>query len=75
MRQFLFCAGLMLLACSLAHAEQPPGFEKEPESCGQFGTTLQFADSVKDAAQQAIKAEKLVLVLHVSGHFEDARFT
>ena len=42
---------------------------------GCFGTTIDFVDSPRDAAAQAKKEEKLVLVLHISGHFEDASLT
>lgn len=44
------------------------------ESCG-YGTAVHFADSPKEAAALARKQQKLVFVLHVSGHFEDPRFT
>jgi hypothetical protein len=44
-------------------------------SCNSFGTTLEFVDTPKEAARLAKKEEKLVFVLHVSGHFEDPRFT
>ena len=43
--------------------------------CGRHGTSVDFLATPKDAAEQAKKEEKLVLVLHVSGHFEDPRFT
>lgn len=42
---------------------------------GCFGTTVDFVDTPKEAAALAKKQEKLVLVLHVSGNFEDPRFT
>jgi hypothetical protein len=42
---------------------------------GCFGTTVDFVDTPKEAAALARKQEKLVFVLHVSGHFEDPRFT
>lgn len=42
--------------------------------CG-YGTTIEFVDSPRDAAALAKKEQKLVFVLHVSGHFEDPRFT
>lgn len=45
-----------------------------PATCG-YGTTIEFVDTPKEAAALARKQEKLVLVLHVSGHFEDPRFT
>ena len=45
------------------------------ESCGEFGTSLTFADSPAQAAKLALKEEKLVFVLHVSGHFEESEYT
>ena len=42
---------------------------------GCYGTTIDFVDTPKEAAALAKKQEKLVFVLHVSGHFEDPRFT
>ncbi len=45
------------------------------ETCGEFGTAVQFAESVPEAAQQARQQEKLVFVLHVSGHFEQSEYT
>ncbi|AWM40822.1 hypothetical protein GobsT_06290 [Gemmata obscuriglobus] len=44
------------------------------ETCGH-GTRLDFVDSPKEAAAVAKKEQKLVLVLHVSGHFEDPGLT
>ena len=45
--------------------------------CGKqtYGTTIQWAGSPSDAATKAKAEEKLVFVLHVSGHFEDPKFT
>ena len=42
---------------------------------GSCGTSVEFVDSPKEAAALAKKEEKLVFILHVSGHFEDPRFT
>jgi len=44
------------------------------DSCG-FGTKIDFVESPKEAATMAKKQEKLVFVLHVSGHFEDPGLT
>ncbi len=44
------------------------------ETCGH-GTKLDFVESPKEAAAIAKKEQKLVLVLHVSGHFEDPGLT
>ena len=45
-----------------------------PTTCGH-GTKLEFVESPKEAAAIAKKEQKLVLVLHVSGHFEDPGLT
>jgi len=45
------------------------------DSCGSFGTSVQFVSTPSLAAQQALKEQKLVLVLHVSGDFENPDFT
>jgi len=44
-------------------------------TCGQFGTSVEFVSTPSEAARRAKKEEKLVFVLHVSGHFEDPKFT
>jgi len=46
------------------------------ETCkGDFGTAVKFLPTPSDAAKAASKEHKLVLVLHVSGDFEDPDFT
>ena len=47
----------------------------EGETCGEYGTSLHFEKTPSDAAKKAQKEEKLVFVLHISGHFEDTDFT
>jgi len=46
-------------------------------TCGNrtFGTSLEWVETPSEAAKQAAKEQKLVFVLHVSGHFEDDGFT
>ena len=44
-------------------------------TCGEYGTTVTFAESPAEAAKQALKDEKLVFVLHVSGNFETPDYT
>lgn len=39
------------------------------------GTAIEFVDTPVEAAKLAAQQKKLVLVLHVSGHFEDPGFT
>ncbi len=47
---------------------------QDPTTCGH-GTKIDFLDNPKEAAALAKKQEKLVMVLHVSGHFEDPGLT
>ena len=61
-RMFLGAAAFLALA-PVAWAE------------GSCGTSIEFVDTPKEAAALAKKEQKLVFVLHVSGHFEDPRFT
>jgi len=88
MRRHLFAMGLVLAFGSgfgtMAGLPAVRGGEplvppliptKEPETCGSYGTTVDFVESPKEAARQAEKAGKLVVVLHVSGNFEDPRTT
>ena len=65
MRRLTFALAAALLAAPAAWAEEP--------AC--FGTKVEFVDTPREAAALAKKQEKLVFVLHVSGNFEDPRFT
>lgn len=56
-----------------AAGKNPPA--KKEATCGEYGTSVHFEDTPAEAAKQAKKDEKLVLVLHVSGHFENPEFT
>jgi hypothetical protein len=59
---------LALLATATIQAADKP-------ACNAHGTTIDFYDTPTDAARQARKDAKLVFLLHVSGNFEDPRFT
>jgi hypothetical protein len=67
---YALAAGLCLAVASpaITAAESKP-------SCSGHGTTIDFFDTPKEAAAEAKKDGKLVMVLHVSGNFEDPRFT
>jgi hypothetical protein len=52
-----------------------PGLPGAAASCGDYGTSVHFEKTPSDAARKALKEEKLVLVLHVSGDFENPDFT
>lgn len=47
------------------------------KKCGNknYGTSVEWAGSPSDAAKLAKEQQKLVFVLHVSGYFEDPKFT
>lgn len=49
--------------------------EAEKPACNGYGTTIAFLDTPREAAHWSTQEGKLVFVLHVSGHFEDPRFT
>ena len=74
MRHLWKLAAMLCLAFLLTTASAKADKADKP-ACGSHGTTIDFVDTPNDAAKQAKKEEKLVLVLHVSGHFEDPRFT
>lgn len=66
----------LLLAITAAAAFAACGVAADKKTDGGcFGTTIDFVDTPKEAAAQAKKDEKLVFILHVSGNFEDPRFT
>jgi len=46
-----------------------------PPRCDRFGTAIEFVRSPSLAFAQAAKERKLVMVLHLAGHFEDPGFT
>jgi len=48
--------------------------DKAP-TCGKHGTTIDFVATPAEAAELAKKEGKLVFVLHISGIFEDPKFT
>ena len=63
------CSGQMTLA------EDVVGDDEKHPTCEKYGTSVLFAESPAEAAKQAIKDEKLVFVLHVSGNFETPDYT
>jgi hypothetical protein len=50
-------------------------FAFQGQAKADCGTAVDFVDSPAEAARLALKKEKLVFVLHVSGHFETPDFT
>ena len=68
------------LAAVIASGLAPAALATSPaktttaETC-KHGTAIQFAATPSLAAARAKAEQKLVFVLHVSGHFEDPTFT
>ena len=79
MRRFVgwLAVGLMAVGGGLATRadDQPKGLGLATPTCKAYGTAVVFAKSPSEAAKLAAKEEKLVMVLHISGYFEDSDFT
>ena len=65
-------AGLWLAG---SEGSAAPTKETAPATCGEYGTSVHFEKTPSEAAHKALKEEKLVMVLHVSGDFENPEFT
>ena len=70
MRRILLCAAVGLAIAPLARAA-----DSAEGVCRSFGTKVEFVSTPSEAARLAKNEQKLVFVLHVSGKFEDPRFT
>lgn len=80
MNTYLRPLAIGLIVAGLAGPSGAGGLKKgglglQPETCGDHGTSVHFEKSVKDAAKKALKEEKLVLAIHISGHFEEPDYT
>lgn len=67
-----FAAAATLCLGGTASARSPV---KKETPCGDYGTSIHLEDTPAAAAKKAKEEEKLVMVLHVSGHFEDPALT
>ncbi len=74
-KSLLAAAGLGLASLLGLALAQGPLAAAEKAGGGCHGTKIEFVDTPKEAAEQAKKEQKLVFVLHVSGNFEDPRYT
>jgi hypothetical protein len=80
MRRLIGCLAVGLVALSgvlaLRADDQPKGLGLDPTpTCKSYGTVVTFAKDPNEAARLAAKQEKLVMVLHISGIFEDPGLT
>jgi hypothetical protein len=71
--RILICLAAGIVLC-LGFGTRNAGAKPEG-GCGNHGTSVEFVGTPSEAARQAKKEQKLVFVLHVSGHFEDPKFT
>jgi hypothetical protein len=74
-RLLLSSAAGLVAALGLLGAPAAANPPAPAPTCGDYGTAVQFVKTPSLAAKQALKEEKLVLVLHVSGLFEDPNLT
>ena len=58
-----------------AWADVKGGKPSETPTCGDHGTSVHFEKNPQAAAKKALKEEKLVFVVHISGVFEDSNLT
>jgi hypothetical protein len=74
--RYLAAVGLLWAVWQVpALAEDVAPAKSESSGCGEFGTSVDFEPTPSDAARKALKEEKLVFVLHISGIFEDPGLT
>jgi hypothetical protein len=55
--------------------DKPAACAECQKKAGSYGTSLEFAESPTEAAKLASKQSKLMFVVHISGNFEDDKFT
>ncbi len=77
MRSFALAALAAVIATPVLAQDKDKDCKKQCGKCGQekFGTSITWKGTPTDAAVLAKKQEKLLFILHVSGNFEDAKFT
>jgi hypothetical protein len=75
MRIALLSVPLLALSLGMLGADEARQRPEPEVKTACHGTAVEFIGSPVEAAKQAAKQKKLVMVLHVSGHFEDPDFT
>ena len=73
MRRWLWAAALGVAAAVTTDAAAGP--KPAEGTCDRHGTAVEFFATPRQAAAEAKRGQKLVFVLHVSGHFETPEFT
>jgi hypothetical protein len=65
-------------AAALARADAtvvPALVESAAPVCEKFGTSVEFDPNPERAARRAAESQRLLVILHISGNFEDSGFT
>ena len=75
MRSKFTMVSLSLFLAAAVWSDQPELRNTDRPPTSSHGTTVDFVGTPVKAAKLAKKEKKLVLVLHVSGYFEDPGFT
>lgn len=75
MRSQWMTVPLSLLLAVAVWADQPELKTTDRPLKASHGTSIEFVGSPIEAAKLAKQEKKLVLILHVSGYFEDSDFT
>jgi hypothetical protein len=75
MRSKFAIVPLWLLLAAAGGADEPQLKTERQPSTACHGTAIDFVETPVEAARLAAKQKKLVLVVHVSGYFEDPDFT
>ncbi len=73
--RWLALAAIALGGPAAAPAADGNAKGSEAATCNTYGTRVEFEKSPSAAAKRAAKEEKLVMVLHISGIFEDPGLT
>lgn len=58
-----------------AEFKLPPSEVLPAERCQTFDTKVKFHPGLPEAAEEAKTSKKMLMVLHISGHFDDPGFT
>lgn len=67
---------VVVAAAPAAPEVRLPDTELMPaDKCKQYGTAVRFHPGPVEAAAEAKSAKKMMMVLHISGNFEDPGFT
>lgn len=65
----------LVIAPGVPEFKLPDAEVMPADKCKQFGTKIRFHGTPVEAATEAKASKKMMMVLHISGNFEDPGFT